>query len=220
MKPKTILLVIFLLVGSKTTFSQLNPIQNLQLSMTYDYPDGFLCPAYHCFLFTWDIPNPLADTLLGYNLYKNNVYWFFTLTPYVECLGESTCEHMDIFDTLPCYYKVKAVYNYDSLESVANDSIYIEDIAIGINEQERNTFTVLKNPVSRGEQITLQMADNISGNYIITIASVEGQLVYESKTCNLADHVVKIRSDQLHPGLYILLLQTDNKIISSKVIIK
>jgi len=50
---------------------------------------------------------------------------------------------------------LKAVYNNNNLGSIANDSIHIYQIAININEQSKNDFELIKNPVKAGENIGL-----------------------------------------------------------------
>ncbi len=220
MKTRTIIFALLLLTGSKLSFAQLNPVQNLDIYGFYGYPEYIYCPSYNCFSISWEAPDISNDTLMGFHLYKNNILWRFTDGFSVSCLGWSPCEYGDIYDSLPCYIKVKAVYNSDSLESVANDSIFIEAIAIGIKEQETNDLVLIKNPVIQGEQISLRIPDNLSNSCTIKIVSPAGQLVKEYKFENPPERIFTLQSNLLNRGFYILHLQSENKIISSKVIIE
>lgn len=44
-----------------TSFGQLNPVNNLEWDQWYEWPNN-------SFILSWDLPGPLQDTVIGYNV--------------------------------------------------------------------------------------------------------------------------------------------------------
>lgn len=220
MKTKITTLFVLITVAGFTSFSQINPIQNLQYEFFYGYPDYTYCPSYNCFAISWEVPATSADTLLGYRIYKNNVKWHFEDITYFECMGFSPCQYGDIYDSLPCVIKVRAVYNSDSIESISNDSVYIESIAIGIKELKKNEIILITNPIIKGELIRIEFPYNISKNNKVSIISLDGRLIQEISSNINNNNIIQIPSEKLNRGIYIIIAATLNQIMTEKLIIQ
>jgi hypothetical protein len=220
MKTKAITLFAVLIITSFASYAQINPIRNLQFAFFYGYPEYIYCPAFNCFSILWEVPEASTDTLLGYRIYKNNVRWHFEDVTYIECMGTNPCQYYDIYDSLPCVIKVRAVYNSDSLESLANDSVYIEHIAIGIKELHKNEIKLVANPIRQSEQISIDLPLNFCMNYTVRIISLDGRLLQEITSNNISYNRIQIPSDKLNRGIYIISVESLKYKMTKKLIIE
>lgn len=83
MKNRLPFLILLLLFYSGFMKAQYNPIQNLSWSHGYDYP-------HNCFSLSWTAPELSNDSLIGYNIYRNDSLYLFTSeTAFVcnPCIG-------------------------------------------------------------------------------------------------------------------------------------
>ncbi len=203
MKTTKITLILTFLTVSLTLMGQLNPVNNLYYQQTYDYGNSF-CPSYNCFSLTWTQPNSSSDTLKGYHVYRNDVFWVFTSQTSVSCSGIAPCPYPGFYDVLPFWIKVKAVYNADSLESIADDSVHVSDLAITIDEIRETDFLLIKNPVKKGESISLILPYNGQENCVIRITASSGVIAKECHIKNNYGNKVNISSTGLECGMYFI----------------
>jgi hypothetical protein len=189
--------------------AQLNPVKNLNFNQTYQFQNTN-CPAYNCFTLSWNVPNSSVDTLKGYNVYRHNVFYKFIPNAGISCPGTAPCSYMDFWDisAAPYWIKVKAVYNKDSVTSVADDSALVAGIMISIKEySEKIFFTLIPNPLS--SQAKLQTS-KIFTNATLTIYNSIGQPVKEIR--NISGQTIILDRENLPEGLYFLTLSQDNRI--------
>ena len=219
MKTKKITLTMLLLVSSIGLFAQLNPIQNLYYHMSYQLGNTF-CPSYNCFTLTWEEPIASNDSVIGYNIYKNQELYRFTSASEASCSGSSPCSYPDFFDGYPFWVKIKAVYNYNNIESIANDSIPVTGVAINIDELDKTEFAVIKNPIKIGDNISLLFPYVASDICNLQVTSQSGQIIKQFVLKNVSNSIVNISSAQLTSGLYIIKVKLDKKTISIKLIIE
>ena len=117
----------FLLVSS--SFAQLNPIQNLDLDHWYIYPNNY-------FILSWEEPDPSEDTLMGYNVYReNDLYCFTSELSLYHTPGASNCgEDFLIYGGgISFDIHVTAVYNSTLEESDYFETVHCDGFLIGIN---------------------------------------------------------------------------------------
>jgi hypothetical protein len=135
MKTKKIIFSALLLIGNMTIYAQLNPIKNLLFRQDDNFISDYPCMSSNCFSITWNKPDSSKDSLKGYIVYKNNKVFAFTPDTVVQCWGNTPCLYPGFFENnFPCWISVKAVYNKDSLLSVATDSVYVYNITIDVKE--------------------------------------------------------------------------------------
>lgn len=219
MKTKRLLIIIYFLLLSISTFAQLNPVQNLYFQQTYQYGNT-LCPNFNCYTLTWSAPSASTNTLIGYYIYKNNTPYAFTSLTSASCDGINPCNYSDFYQSLPFWLSVRAVYDTDSLISEASDSVYIHDVMIGIDDLKEKTFSLIKNPIRVNECITLFIPQDETENCLIQIISPNGQIVMEYNITNVGNSVVTLPCSQLKQGLYFITLKKDKLKYSTKLVIQ
>jgi hypothetical protein len=138
----------------------------------------------------------------------------------VTCSGSSTCLYWDFYDPLPFWITVKAVFKINSLESIADDSVLVDNLAINIKEYNKEEFCILKNPVKIGDNISLLLPYNESNKSIINVVSQNGQLIKQYIVGNSSNRITNISSSQLSIGLYFINIQMDGKVLTKKIIIE
>ena len=75
MKKTTLFLIIFLSIFNKF-YGQINPVQNLSYSQNYYLGNWFNL--------TWAEPELPHDTLLGYNIYRDGLFYRFQTENYCK----------------------------------------------------------------------------------------------------------------------------------------
>jgi hypothetical protein len=222
-------LLVFLTVSLSVTFAhgQLNPVKNLHGTRSYQYLNDD-CPSYNCFQISWLPPDfSLADTLLGYNMYQNGTFYSFfdkTITGF-GCPGwpVSGCSFttpnwvafLPPYDAHPFYVTVKAVYNKDSVLSIATDSIYFGGVIIGIKElKSKEYISISPNPFS---VLTVVKTDNPLINATLTIDNCFGQTVKQIK--NISGQSIILYRENLPDGLYFLYLTQENKTFTAEKLV-
>ncbi|MDD2636698.1 MAG: T9SS type A sorting domain-containing protein [Bacteroidales bacterium] len=219
MKTYKLIITILTLSSTLTSFGQINPINDLYYQQTYWY-QNYNCPGFNCFELSWSAPDSSNDTLLGYNVYRNSDLWIFTENTDVTCSGYSPCDYTDFYDPLPFWVTVKAVYNNDSLLSIANDSVFVNDLMININEIENDKISLFKNPISIGENISI-LIPNFEGEACsIQIHSLNGQLIKGYEIKQVMNGVVNFSTKRMTQGLYLISIQLKGRTISQKIMIK
>ena len=218
MKTMRSFLTTLLVTSCFTVFGQYNPINNLYFEQIHLCVPG--CPSANCFELSWSPPDSSSDTLKGYNIYRNNVLWIFTNLIEVSCMGMYPCDYPDIWDNIPFWISVKAVYNNDSIESQAVDSVYIQDILIDIKNNKIMEFTLLNNPVKPGDNISLLIPYIIPTSSVIQITSQEGQFIKSYVLKSVSNSIINISTNHMSSGIYYIYLQIDNKLLTKKIIIE
>ncbi len=219
MRAYKLILTVFILFSSLTFFGQINPINDLYYQQTYWY-QNYNCPSFNCFEISWTQPNSSNDTLLGYNVYRNNDFWIYTEETEVACSGYSPCEHSDFYDSLPFWITVKTVYNSDSILSVANDSVYVNDLMIGIDEIEQNKIALLKNPISIGDNISLLIPNSEGETCRIQVYSLSGQVIKKYEIKQVMNGIISFSTNKLTRGIYVININLNGRIINKKILIK
>ena len=219
MKFKIIVFSFFSLICNFKTFGQLNPINNLYYQWSYEY-QNYYCPSFNCFIISWDTPEISNDTLIGYNVYKNEKLLIFTTDNVVSCEGFYPCPFGDFFSVIPFKITVKAVYNQDSLESSVFDEILINDFAINVEKINKNEVFITKNPILKGENISFFVPNTVTNKCSIRINSVKGQIIKEYNLKNVSNNIVNISSNKLERGLYFINFQVNNKFETFKLLIE
>ena len=217
MKTKIIALTVFLLTNSMALFAQFTPITGLNIQQNYDY-GNFNCPSFTCFTLSWGVGGS-TDTLKGFNIYRNSVFWRFT-NDIITCPGYSPCPYNDFYDPYPFWVTVKAVYNSDSVESIANDSIYVLGGMTNIEELKNNNSLILKNPIKTNENISILISDNDPKDYKIQVITQNGQLIKEYLMKNISNKIINISTNQMCKGIYFINVQMDKRVLTKQLIIE
>ena len=192
-----------------SSFGQQNPIQNLQATAWYITP-------YNCFTLTWDAPLPSAtDTLIGYNVYRNDSLYAFTTTNGIQCvpcIGDTNSTYCMFMSYQSFFYThVTAVYNTLNVESTYNDSIYFPGVlATGINEISKNEITLsqtMPNPANDYTYINYSLSKGEKAT--LTVYNCFGQIVLsENVDVNAKNH--RLNTSNLAQGVYYYNISSGN----------
>ncbi|HNQ67509.1 MAG TPA: T9SS type A sorting domain-containing protein [Bacteroidales bacterium] len=212
-------LTLLLVIVNITSFSQLNPINDLNFQHTYWYGNSF-CPSYNCFTLSWSPPDISSDTLVGYNVYKDEVLWLFTVDCQIDCQGIGPCDYPDFYNNYPFWIKVKSVYNTANVESVANDSIFMNDLYTNIDEINVLEFVLLQNPIVAGENISLLLPIHEQYLCSVKLFNLYGQLLKDFKISNSPYSILTFSSTNLPAGVYIIDVEIDGQLTSRKLVIE
>ena len=218
MKKLIIIFAAFTLL-TQTSFGQLNPINNLEFYHEHIYP-GSTCPGFNCFNLSWEAPgNSILDTLIGFNIYRNNQLYQFQDYIGVACLDGMPlpCPDADfIIFPAPFWIKVTALYNVELLESIAIDSVMCEGFLININTTENESFTIYSNPAKEWLYIK-QSNPNLL--YNIELRNLFGQLVKQEKNIQSSNYAMNVAD--LKAGVYFYIIKENDGVVQQgKVIIK
>ena len=195
---------LFLFIGFtlflNAAFAQRYPINNLQFNQWYVTP-------YNCYTLSWMPPDSsLTDTLLGYNIYRDNNFYRFTTTTSqqcIPCMGDTStafCGSFMQYNNGHFYIHVTAVYNSAQDESNYADSAEFQGLAIGLNEMEPDEdISVAPNPFISS---TTLYSNRSFGNASITIVNSMGQCVREMK--HLDGQSFNLERQDLNSGIYTL----------------
>lgn len=222
MRHTSIILTMILLTSCMSIFAQLNPIKNLYFQViTYDF-GNYNCPQFNCHSLTWAEPDSSStDTLIGYKIFKDNIFYKFTTLENASCEGYSPCSYLDFYDNLPFWLTVKAVYNSDSILSIADDSIHIEGFAVNVKEIKTKDIFIIENPIKLGNNISILIPNSQSNNGIIQVLSQNGQLIKEYPITDVSNgDLVIISTSGLSKSLYLINYKTNNFSLTTKLIIE
>jgi hypothetical protein len=198
------LMGIFIISFSKPSYGQLNPINNLEWSHWYEYPNNF-------FTLSWEEPDASEDTLVGYAIYRNNQYYTFQIenslyhTPY-----EQNCDESFVFYNggEGFWIHVLAIYNSSHSESIYTDSVECFGVAIGIEEENKIEQNLFPNPTN--------------GKLILARDNITEVIVYNSKGEQILriDNPSQINLSNFPKGVYIVKLVSTLGVSVEKVIRK
>ena len=219
MKKTIIIFCLTLLIGVSVK-GQLNPVKNLQWSHWYVTP-------MNCFELKWDKPDTsLSDTLIGYNIYRDDSLYMFTTDidhGCNPCIGASIVPFCDFLNYTghsfigQFYIHVTAVYKHNSVESAFTDSIFNAGITIGINEKTTTESLAISKLSQENSSIMIELNNTVEcGN--ITISNLLGQIVSTNKLINQKN--IKIGISNISSGLYLINLKTNKANITQKILIK
>jgi len=195
---------------------QLNPIKNLYFDCWYEMP-------MNCWVLSWSQPDQsLSDTLVGYNIFRNDSLYLFTTNTsitYNPCSGspDATYAGFTYYNLGNFWIHVTAVYNSTYFQSNFNDSINNNGcgLMIGIKENYNDKLRISPNPFSL--KTTLHLDKNLK-NATLTIFNLFGQQVSQIK--NISGQDITLNRDNLPNGIYYIRLTYQNKIITTdKVVI-
>jgi hypothetical protein len=219
MKGNKTLVTLLFIVSNITLLGQINPVNNLYYQQFYDY-GNHNCPAFNCFVLSWQPPDSTSDTLIGYKVYRNGNYYAFLKDPGLGCGGAVPCNYNDWYSMIPFWVTVKAVYNHDSLVSGVNDSIEVSDIAIKINEIKQQKTSLLKNPIQEGENISLLIPSATPDNLTIELFSLSGQNLKCFEVKNVSKSVIYLPTTSLGKGLYFIKIEMKGWEMTLKLLIE
>ena len=202
-------------------FGQLNPVSNLIYQQTHVL--NSFCPQFNCFELSWEQPISSNDTLIGYNVYRDNDFWIFTENNIISCSEMIPCEYNDFYETPnnpnPFWIKIKAVYNVDSLLSESVDSIQTSGLMTEIDDYENQTIQLMKNPISKNENIVLIFNSYEGEECKIKIYSENGVLIKEYSIDYLMNGITSFSTKGLSSGVYIINILIGKEIVTEKIIL-
>lgn len=196
-------LIIFLIFFIKS-YGQINPIQNLTWDAYYEFPNNY-------FILEWDEPELPHDELIGYNVYREDELYRFQIETSLYNLPEgSNCDELFLlFNEGESFYAhVTAVYNPGEVESDYTETVFIEGLALGTDDFNKQQLIFYPNPTSG----LLHIVNN-SFNKIQVFNLIGNQLKeFNSDT--------QIDLSSLTKGIYIIKLISDKGTLVDKVILK
>lgn len=208
---KKIVFISALLLISVGSFAQYNPVKELNWSHWYE------CP-YNFYNLNWSVPDSTeVDTLVGYNVYRNNVLWRFQPAPGVSCVPY-LCNDPGFILIEPFWIKVTAVYNAAHTESAATDSIQDLGLLIGISEKSNNQPRLLNNPVNHGEILRVTLSQAIPQGELLLYDNLG--VVVAKQSLRGDETMVQVNTAGLPSGIYFLTVKSDAFKSVQKVIIR
>ena len=205
MKKPTLTLTVSIIIILQS-FGQLNPINNL------NWEHWYVCPNNY-FNLNWEPPNISQDTLMGYNVYRNNELYRFqteTILNHDE-YGGNCGEDFVVYIGGDFWIHVTAVYNSTYLESDYNDSAYCGGYLIGIKEMKPYQLSLCPNPASH----TLNIITDKKDIDEIHLYKLTGQCVLTERPLN---NVVDVSG--LKKGMYIIEVVVENQRLRRKLMVK
>ncbi|MHB8259918.1 MAG: T9SS type A sorting domain-containing protein [Bacteroidia bacterium] len=202
--------------------AQLSLVSNLVYGDAYNYPTYSGCPGYNCFKLTWSKPVlSTSDTLKGYNIYRNDVLYLFVTDTFYGCQYINICNPTagNWFNIPNFWIIVKAVYNKDSLTSVATDSVFMGGEAIGINKviNNKNQVSIYPNPASINLTLTLSKGEGTSNIEIYnTIGECVHRQMITSPSPPSKGETYTIDVSDLAEGIYNLQISTSSNLQINK----
>jgi hypothetical protein len=203
MKKFPILLVMFLILASGS-FAQLNPVGDLQWMQWYEMPNNY-------FRLTWSPPAASADTLEGYNVYRDDSLYRFqteTILNHEEYTGNCSEDFVFFQGGGSFYMHVTAVYNASHQESAYIDSVYSPGFAIGVEHKFNSKTALFPNPT------TGLIKSNLRDIQTIVVYDAFGSQVMQSKRKS------EINISGNPKGLYFIKVMTTQKEFFEKVLLQ
>lgn len=213
MKKIKIALTIVLLTINIISSAQLNPIKDLYWHHWYSMP-------YNFYELSWSKPDTsLTDTLVGYNIYRDNIlYRFQTSIGAYHTFPQDTSFGGEAFVSTyggPFYIHVSAVYNSNHIESIYNDSALCYGAAMGQIEFEKDNVVSFPNPVNNNSIIQVNFTDGKTR--YISIFNSSGQLI--NKTFPVSNEgFINVCDLNLKNDLYFFIIYGDNYYVTKKFI--
>ena len=188
------------------SFGQLNPVNNLDWEHWYIMPNNY-------FILSWDEPEPSEDTLIGYNVYReNDLYCFTTDLSLYHTAGASNCEEDFVVyqGGMSFHAHVTAVYNSTLEESGYTETVYCVGLLIGIDtyKNPKPETIISPNPTNGIIQINLEDVNEVE------IYSQTGELAFCAKQPESIDLY------ELPKGIYFIRVINGHQVFSEKVILQ
>ncbi len=184
------------------SFGQINPINNLEWSHWY------VCP-YNYFILSWEPPDPSQDTLIGYNIYRNNDLYIFQTENILnhEESGGNCPEDFLVYNGCQDFWiHVTALYNSIQSESEYIDSVYCGGIVIsGIKETKQSNLKLFPNPTTGKINIDTQTIKKI------LIMNQAGEILQEN------NKKTEIDLSNFPKGTYLIKIITGKEIFVKKI---
>jgi hypothetical protein len=153
-------------------------------------------------IITWNEPENMEGTLLGYNIYRDGTL-----------LNETTYTEMEYSEELEngtYVYQISAVYEH--CESELTEGVSVKIDFTGVCEVSADSFQIFPNPVQGKLNITGSVTPNC-----IRIYNITGQLVYETTTCSTN---MSISVSTMPTGIYFIKIDSANDSITRKLIFR
>ncbi|MBP6978699.1 MAG: T9SS type A sorting domain-containing protein [Bacteroidales bacterium] len=199
---KKIVLIFVIIAIFKSSFGQLNPINNLEWNHWYICPNNY-------FILSWDLPDPSQDTLVGYNIYREtDLYRFQTENRLYHTEAGENCG-LDFLCSNAFWIHITAIYNSTLQESIYNDSVFCTGILIGIEESKQSKFRLFPNPTT--SNIKIDSDFNIDK---IAIISQSGEVIEEY------DQKIELDLSNLPKGVYFIKVYSDKGVMMNVVILE
>jgi len=217
---KTYILLLLNLIVILPTLGQINPINNLSWQHTYEYPNN-------CFSLYWSEPDlSLTDTLVGYNIYRDDRLYSFTndlqhnCNPCFGIADESFCDFLDFPGkdrNFQFYIHVTAVYNHNHIESIYTESSFNGGIYVGIKDLFSNKALKVSTFIQEKSSMKVEF-NQIVENGTLIITTLTGQIarILPLKNQNSID----IGISNYNTGIYFLLVKTSKEYLACKILLK
>ncbi len=202
---KLIFTIIFSMTFIIQSSGQLNPINNLE------WEHWYMCP-HNYFSLTWETPNISQDTLIGYNVYRDNDLYRFqteTILCHLESGGGNCPEDFVLYNGGQSFWiHVTAVYNSTLLESVYIDSALCDGFYIKIEELKQSKLNLFPNPTTGKFKINIQDVKRI------LIINQSGEIIQENK------EKTEIDLSNFPKGIYFIKVIKEQGELVEKIILK
>lgn len=199
---KLILTIAIILSLFFQSFGQVNPIENLTWSAWYEFPNNY-------FILEWEEPELPHDDLIGYNVYRENeLYRFQEETSLYHLEEGSNCEEeFLLFNDSGFFVHVTAVYHPDETESEYTQTIWVEGLALNLEETSVKTPILYPNPTTGILNIDFENLNKI------ILIDIRGKVISEIEPNSQID------LSSFTKGIYFIKLVTNNKISTKKILI-
>lgn len=201
-------LLVFLLIFLVKSNGQINPVQNLTFTQTYQTPNNF-------FELNWEEPAQPHDPLIGYNIYRDNEFYRFQTERtlynlYSQVFGFVSNCGLDFLEyNLPNGFlvSVKAVYE-GQIESSFNETAFVNPPALVNEEFDTEKVLLYPNPTK--------------GILNIENINLEKIVIYEIYGKELEEFKPKSQIDlsNLSKGIYLIKLISESKIVIKKIVLE
>lgn len=123
----------------------------------------------------------------------------------------------------------EALYKFSSTDDIDNGNrpylvFTLGEIETGLEQLENNNLEVVlfPNPISVGEDFSLQYLSQVSGNFEIKITDIAGQVIWKTEASTFLNtkDVITIPNNITHSGMYFLQLNNGEQVFLKKIIVK
>lgn len=205
---KITFLFVFLMIAIPKSNGQINPVQNVTYSQTYQSP-------YNFFELNWEEPAQPHSLLLGYNIYRDNeIYRFQTerslYNTYSQVFGFVSNCGLDFLEyNVPNGFLVHVTAVYEGqVESPFTETATVYPPALSNDEFNSQEVLLYPNPtkgILNIENITLEK---------IIVYEIYGKELLAFSTTS------KIDLSSLSKGIYLIKLFSEGKTITEKIVIE